>query len=122
MAGPTSVSAPPMTPAIDSGPGLVAHQDGEFVERAIDTVESRQALTRAGGARVKLRRSTAGPAHQGIVVEGMQRLANVQHHIVRGIDDVVDGPQARQAQAPLQPIGARRHRHPFDQAEDETRV
>jgi hypothetical protein len=52
----------------------------------------------------------------------VQWLADLQHHIVGGIDDVVDRPHPRQAQPPLHPIRARRDRYAFDQTEHEARV
>src|SRR5439155_24755410 len=48
-----------------------------------------------------------------IIVEGVQRLAELEHDVVRDIDNVVDRPLAERDQALLHPLGRRRDLDPF---------
>ena len=52
----------------------------------------------------------------------MQRLADLQHDVVGGIDNVVDRAHAGQAQAALHPVGAGTDLDIPDQAQREARV
>ena len=47
-------------------------------------------------------------AGDAIVVEGVQRLPQLEHDVVRDVDDVVDRPLAERDQALLHPLGRRR--------------
>ena len=95
VVGDTSVSSPPMTPASAIGPGGVG--DDEVVRRqlALLTLSSVVSVSPAlGGPDDDRRRLAAGPLHEHVVVEGVQRLAPFEHDVVRDVDDVVDRPHA----------------------------
>ncbi len=48
----------------------------------------------------------AGPGDHHVVIEGVQRLADLEHDVVGGVHDAVDRAHARQAQAALHQVGA----------------
>ena len=81
--------SPPMTPAIATG--FVGVGDHEHVRRqlAVDAVERAHALARPAPAH------DDAPAAELAVVEGVQRLAHLEHDVVGYVDDVVDRPHAR---------------------------
>ena len=88
-------------PAHDSGDPrravAIADDDALGVERALDPVERRHTLTLGGRPHDDL-----APGHL-VEVEGVQRLAGQQHHVVGDVDDVVDRPLAGGDQAGLEP-------------------
>jgi len=53
--------------------------------------------------------------NQQIEIEGMQRLAPLQHDVVGEIDNIVDGPHAGIGEPPLHPAGGRTDFDPLDQ-------
>ena len=108
----TSVSPPPMTPATATGLARVGDDQHVVGQLAVDVVEQCEASRppSRGGRRCCLPPSL-------LVVEGVQRLAHLQHHVVRYVDDVVDRAHAgRDAGAPAstpataRPSRARRRR------------
>ena len=61
-------------------------------------------------------------AAQDVVVEGVQRLPRLEHHVVGDVDDVADRPLPGEQQAPLQPPGRRRDGGALEQRGGEARV
>ena len=86
-----------MTPATPIGPVAVADQQHLGVEFAVDAVERDELF-----AGLRAADDDALAAH-GIVVEGVQRLAGFEHHVVRDVDDVVDRPHAQTDESLLHP-------------------
>ncbi len=74
-------------------------------QRALLAVERRQRLARARPAHDE---RVARHARQ---VEGVARLAELDHHVVREVDDVVDRPDADQLEPVAQPRRRRADRH-----------
>ena len=83
-------------PAHDAGDGKrtnrIADQHSGFVQLAFDTVQGGELLTLFGCAGADLHRF-AGPSfdQQGVVIESMQRLADLEHDVVGGVNNVIDG-------------------------------
>ena len=103
-------------------PGSIADQHGEVVQRAVHVIQRFQALAGLGGAGNDGGGLAAGALQQHIVVEGVQRLTHLQHHIVGDVYHVVDRAHAGQLEAALHPVGAGADLQTLDQAEDEARV
>ena len=86
---PTSVSAPPMTPAIAttrSPPrSVMTRSPGSRARSTSSSVVSRSPA--------RARRTTTGPCERG-EVEGVQRLAEAEHDVVRDVDRQRDRPHA----------------------------
>ena len=78
-------------PGDPGGPVAVADQDRLGVEGALDAVEGGHPLAVARRADDQL------AAGHLVEVEGVQRLAGQQHHVVGDVDDVVDRPHGRRA-------------------------
>ena len=93
-----------MTPAIPSGPRSVGDEERLGVELADDVVERLEALARVGPAD-----DDAAVVDRG-GVEGVDRLAELDHDVVRGIDDVADRPLAGGQEAHLDPVRRRADR------------
>src|SRR3954452_22413220 len=84
-------------------PASVRDDDVGGIQRALDTVESADAL--AGGGS-----SYDDVAGQLRVVEGMQRLTEIEHHVVGDIDGQRDRTHTGEGEPPLQPRRAGRLR------------
>ena len=115
VAAVTSVSSPPMTPASAIGPAVSAMTSFSGVSVAVLAVERLQHLAGLRRADDDRRRLAAGPLHQHVVVEGVQRLAPFEHDVVGDVHDVVDRPHAGVGQPPLHPAGGRADRHVRDE-------
>ncbi len=80
------------------------------IERPLDVVERRQRLATG-------RSPDDDPAvRDGRRVEGVDGLAQLEHHVVAGIDDVADGPHTRRQQAPPDGEGRRADGHAIEVA------
>ena len=95
--------SPPMTPASPTGPVASAMTSVVRIERDLAPVEQLQLLAGARVAHLDV------PAQAPQVV-GVQRLAELEHHVVRDVDDGADRPQARAAQALAHPQRRARRR------------
>ena len=84
------------------------------VQRAGDAVEGHQRLPRRRAAHDE---PVAGDA---VVIKGVHRLPEFEHDIVRDVDDVVDRPDARGFQPPLDVGGGRPDAHALDHPGRET--
>ena len=80
---PISVDAPPMTPARPIGSGVVGDQQVFGVERAGLVVQRDQLLARVGAA-------DDDAAGQLVQVVAVDRLAELEHHVVGDVDDERD--------------------------------
>ena len=111
VSAPTSVSAPPITPAMATArsPATVGDEEVGGVERAVDVVQRRDPLARAGAADDDRRL-------EGGQVERVQRLAEAEHDVVRHVDRQRDRAHPRLGQAHRHP--ARRGRRDVDAAHD----
>ena len=97
----TSVSSPPMIPAMRDRPLPVRDQEVLRLERALLPVERPQALA-------LLRAPHADPpAGERVEVERVQRAAERVHDVVRHVDDVRDRTHARRDEPGLQPVRRR---------------
>ena len=83
----------------------VADQQVIGREGPLDVVEGDQLLALAGPA------DHEAAARDQIEVVGVVRLAELEHHVVRDVDQRVDGPHAQGEEAPLHPAGRRSDRH-----------
>ncbi len=68
------------------------------------------------------RRFTSRPSNQHVEIERVKRFTYLEHHIIGGIDDVVDRAHPDQPKATLDPVGAGTYFHPFDQAQYKARI
>ncbi len=78
------------------------------VQLPIVAVERRHAFARfrpAHNNRGTIIAMTERPLQQLIVIEGVNRLAEIEHHIVGHIDQIADRALPGQAQAALHPVG-----------------
>ncbi len=112
----TSERAPPMTPAIEVGPSRVLDQDHLAVQRPGLPVERLDLLALARAADGQAR------ARDPVEVEGVQRLAGQQHHVVGDVHDVVDRPLPGGRQPRLQPQRRRADRDVLEHARGEARA
>ena len=98
VASETSERAPPITPAIEVGPSSS--------QITTTSPSSRRSSPSERGDRLALARRGAPAAARPLTcrqVEGVQRLAGQQHHVVGDVDHVGDGALAGGHQARLQP-------------------
>ena len=103
----TSASAPPMIPAIACGAPLgVADEQVVGRERPLDAVERRHPLAASAS------RTTRPRPGEPVEVERVQRLAPLEQHVVRDVDDVRDRPHPGEHEPPRHPGGRLPHRHP----------
>ena len=106
----------------DADRAVVEVADQEVVggQRPLDVVEGRQRLAVGGPADPE-----AAAAHLREVV-GMVRLAQLEHHVVRDVDQGVDRPHAQQGQALLHPLrrlaDGDAAQHPHDEPSAQVRV
>ena len=96
-------------------PGLVCYQQGLGRQLPDLFVERGQLFSRTREAHHDRGRLAATAAQQAIVVEGVQRLAPFEHHKVRDVDDIVDGPHAGVDEPALQPARRSLHADPRQQ-------
>ena len=94
----------------------VADQQVRGVELPLDVVEGRDALAVRGAPD-----DDAGP-RQGGEVEAVQRLAELEHRVVRGVDDGVDGSHPAGGEPRLRPQRRRAVRHAADHAREVART
>ena len=85
-------------------------------ERALDAVERRQPLAGPGAADDDLR------AVERREVEGVERVSEREHHVVRDVDDVRDRPLPRQEEARAQPLRRGRDRDVLEEPADVARA
>ena len=78
------------------------------VQRAGDAIEGHQRLTRRGPA------DDEPVGGDPVVIKRVHRLPEFEHDIVRDVDDVVDRPDARGLQPPLDLVGGRPDAHALD--------
>ncbi len=102
--------------------GGIANHDGEIIQLAFHPIQRFQLLAllcRAGddGGWFPTR-----ALQQDIVIEGMQRLTELEHDVIGGIHDAIDRAHARQAQAHLDLVGAGARLNTTDQAKDKPRI
>ena len=117
VASPISVSSPPMIPASAIGPLRVGDHEVRRLELALDAVERAELLARPrAGARRSCRRASV------VEVEGVQRVAEREHHVVRHVDDVRDRPHAGRVQARPEPDRRRADRDVPEQPPDVARA
>ena len=96
--------------------GVAQSALGTGGEGAILAVEGEQTLARAGAAHNQVARLHL------LVVEGVGRLAPLQHHIVRDINNIADRAHTCVRQAALHPVWRRADGDALDQAEGEART
>ena len=89
----------------------VAHEHRERIRACARRRPASCSVSPASGRRVMIvGRFAAGAPHEHVPVEGVQRLAQFEHHEVGRVDDVADRPGAGQPQPALHPVRARRRR------------
>ena len=89
VASDTSDDAPPITPAIAERPARVGDEQRLGVQRAVDVVERLDALALPARAGPRCRPALPVARHRA-GIERVDRLAELDHHVVRGVDDVAD--------------------------------
>ena len=95
VVGPISESRPPITPPSARSRVRIGDHEHLIVHRAFDAVERPEdfAWTRAANHEPAL--------GEPIEIERVHRLSELEQHVVRDVDDVVDGPDA----SGFQPFG-----------------
>ena len=96
----------------------VGDQEHLVGELALDVVQRLEPLPRQRATHDD-RGPPVGPRMDGAGVERVDRLAELEHHVVRGVDDVRDRPLAGGEEAHLDAIGRGADRHAADPAADE---
>lgn len=94
---------------------VVSDREIARFERAVLAVERAQLLARLG-------RAHAHRAAHAIEIERVQRLAELEHHEVRHVDDVVDAAHPCGFELVDDPLGRRRHAHAAHDAGRVTRA
>ena len=112
----TSLSAPPMTPATATGLFGVGDHQHVGLKLALAAVDECQLLAGPGAA------DDDAPSAELVEVEGVQRLAHLQHDVVRYVDDVVDRAHAGGEQALLHPRRRLADLHALDERGDVARA
>ena len=87
------------------GPRRVGDDQHFRIERTVHSVQRRQALARPRAA------NHERLAVEPIEIERVHRLADLQHHVVRDVDDVADRSNARRFEALGEPARRRTDRH-----------
>ena len=111
----TSERAPPITPAIDVGPS----------PSSITTTRSSASASARRASRPSRRRARAGPSaarRDTVGVEGVQRLARQQHHVVGDVDHVADRAHSGGRQSRLEPQRRRADADVFERTQREARA
>ena len=103
VAADTSESAPPITPAIALR--AIAVGDHQHVARRASRSTPSSVVSVSPGLRAPRGSATRRPSR--VEVEGVHRLAELEHHVVGDVDDVADRPDAGGLQPRRQP-GRRR--------------
>ncbi len=93
-------SGPAHDAADRRGPRRVGDDQHFRIERTVHSVQRRQALARPRAA------NHQRLAVEPIEIERVHRLADLQHHVVRDVDDVADRPNARRFEALGEPGAA----------------
>ncbi len=117
VASETSVVSPPITPASAIGPDGSVMRSVSVASDPVLAVERSDGLAFGGGTNDD--GGLAVALRDGAHVEGMERLAELVHHVVGHVDDVVDRPRARRNDPLGQP---RRRRTDRDAPDDPSRV
>ena len=112
----TSERSPPMTPAIEVGPSA-SSMTSIWASRVRTWPSS--VVTCSPSSRPAHDEPPAGDA---VEVEGVQRAADEQHHVVGDVDDVVDRALPGGHQARLEPRRRRADRHVLEGAGGEARA
>ncbi len=88
-------------------PGSIANQHIGFGQFALHPIQRGQFFPGMGGAGGD-RSPAVFPARfcSTLVIEGMQRLADLEHGVVGGIDNIADGARPDHAQSALHPVWA----------------
>ena len=121
VASEISEVAPPMTPGNADRALGVGDEQHVGRELALDVVEGLEALP-GDGAADDDRGPPVGAGVDRGGIERVDRLAELEHHVVRGVDDVRDGTLARGEQAHLHPVRRRGDGHAAHPAADEARA
>ncbi len=100
--------------------GPIGDQQRRRVEVALDVVERLEALARTCPPDDQPRAAVGG--RDRAAIERVDRLAELEHDVVRGVDDVAHRPQPGGQQAHLDSVGRRADRDVRDPAADEPRA
>src|SRR5512146_1778376 len=100
-------------------PFLITYQNVRRGERTLHAIESCELLTVFGAAGDNANFPASGTLLQYIVVEGVERLTQLEHGVVRSVHNRVDRAHARQLEPPLDLIGARLDLDLPDETRDE---
>ena len=123
----TYLAVPAAHHAADAqGAGRVGDQDLVRPQLLFGAVERGQSFALVGETGDDAHRTAVGipigALPQKVVVEGVVRLTDLEHHVVADVDHVADGPLPGEVQPVLHPVGRRPLFDAFDQQGDEARV
>ena len=105
----------------DADRALRIGDEQRVVGQGAGHVVQRLELLPGGGAADDDRRAAVGAGVDRGGVERVDRLAQLEHHVVRGVDDVADRALARREEAHLDAVRRRPDRHAAHPAADEPR-
>ena len=113
---PISVSSPPMIPA-----SAIA-RSASAITRSSATSSRSTPSSVVSFSPGRARRTTIRPPWRRREVEGVQRVPEREHHVVRDVDDVRDRPLAGEEEARAQPLRRRPRSHVLEQVPDVARA
>jgi len=118
----TSVSPPPHHPCDAQRSCCITHQHSGRIEFAFHPIQGGEGFTNTRRAGDDLNRFPGSPFNENIIIESMQWLTDLQHHVIGGVDNIVDRPHPGKLESALNQAWALADLNVVYQTQQETRV
>jgi len=100
----------------------ITHQHSGRIEFAFHPIQGGEGFTNTRRAGDDLNRFPGSPFNKNIIIESMQWLTDLQHHVIGGVDNIVDRPHPGKFESALNQAWALADLNVAYQTQQETRV